>query len=356
MSEPETSRETSLLKGPMLALVSALLFGVSTPLAKVLLGNIHPLMLASILYLGSGIGLFIYSRFRRELSETALTAGDWLWLAPAIFCGGILGPILLLVGLQLTSASAASLLLVLEGVFSALIAWIAFREHFHIRIGIGMAAITLGAAVLAWQGEFSLETAYGPVLIVLACLSWAADNNFTRKVALSNPVQIAMIKGLVAGSVNLALCLLVGVVSFEPILVAAGALIGFLSYGVGLVIFVYALRAIGSARTAAYYSVAPFIGALVAVVLLGEPVTWQLAIAALLMAFGVWLHLSEHHEHPHQHETLEHSHSHIHDMHHQHEHSAKDPAHEPHVHTHVHRPTRHTHPHFPDAHHTHEHT
>jgi hypothetical protein len=148
----------------------------------------------------------------------------------------------------------------------------------------------------------------------------------------------------------------VGVVSFEPVLVAAGALIGFLSYGVGLVIFVYALRAIGSARTAAYYSVAPFIGALVAVVLLGEPVTWQLAIAALLMAFGVWLHLSEHHEHPHQHETLEHSHSHIHDMHHQHEHSAKDPAHEPHVHTHVHRPTRHTHPHFPDAHHTHGHT
>lgn len=355
MKEHDTPREAVSLKGPAFALVSALLFGASTPLVKSILGNIHPLMLASILYLGSGLGLFVYSRFRREAAETALGAKDWLWFAPAILCGGILGPIFLLVGLQMTSASSASLLLILEGVFTALIAWIAFREQFHIRIGIGMAAITIGAAVLVWQGQFSPGNAVGPLLIVLACLAWAADNNFTRKVALSDPVQIAMIKGLVAGSVNLVLSYFWGVLSFEPRLIVAGGFIGFMSYGVGLVLFVLALRAVGSARTAAYYSVAPFMGASIAVLLLGELFTLQLALAALLMGFGVWLHLTEHHEHPHDHMLLKHSHSHNHDLHHQHEHGSGDPAGEPHVHAHVHRPMRHSHPHFPDPHHSHGH-
>lgn len=355
MKKQNASPHRASIRGPVLALVSALLFGASTPLAKGLLGGIHPLMLASILYLGSGLGLFIYSQFRRQATDVALSAKDWLWFAPAIVCGGIFGPVFLLLGLQMTSASSASLLLVLEGVFSALIAWIAFREHFHVRIGFGMLAITIGAVVLAWQGEFTIDNATGPLLIVLACLAWAADNNFTRKVALSDPVQIAMIKGLVAGSANLILGFFMGVLSYDPLLIAAGGIIGFMSYGVGLVLFVLALREVGSARTAAYYSVAPFIGASIAVLLLGEPFTLQLALAALLMGFGVWLHLTEHHEHDHDHALLEHTHPHVHDAHHQHQHGQGDPAGEPHLHAHTHRPLRHIHPHFPDPHHSHGH-
>lgn len=338
-----------------MALAAALLFGASTPLAKIILGNVHPLMLAAILYLGSGIGLFVYRQFRGDAAEAALSTIDWLWFAPAILCGGILGPVFLLFGLRLTAASTASLLLILEGVFTALIAWIAFREHFHARIGLGMAAISLGAAVLAWQGELSFGNAIGPLLIVLACLAWAADNNFTRNVALNDPVQIAMIKGLVAGSFNLVLSYSMGILTFEPRLIAAGGIIGFLAYGVGLVLFVIALRLVGSARTAAYYSVAPFMGTALAVLLLGEPVTLQLALAGALMGVGVWLHLTEHHEHAHDHPLIQHTHAHLHDLHHQHEHGANDPPGEPHTHAHVHRPIRHSHAHFPDLHHMHGH-
>lgn len=355
MKKGSVSQDEHSLKGPAFALVAALLFGASTPLAKIILGEVHPLMLAAVLYLGSGLGLAIYSRFRGDVGEAALGAKDWLWFAPAILCGGILGPVFLLFGLRLTSASTASLLLILEGVFTALVAWIAFREHFHIRIGIGMVAITVGAVVLAWQGGLSFGDAVGPLLIVLACLAWAADNNFTRKVALGDPVQIAMIKGLVAGIFNLVLSYVLGVLTFEPRLIAAGGLIGFLGYGVGLVLFVLALRLVGSARTAAYYSVAPFMGAAIAVLLLGESVTSQLILAGAIMGLGVWLHLTEHHEHAHDHALVEHAHAHVHDLHHQHEHTTSDPPGEPHTHVHVHLPMRHAHTHFPDLHHTHGH-
>lgn len=355
MQDNSVPHRENPLKGPVLALAAALLFGASTPLAKIILGEVHPLMLAAALYLGSGLGLLAYKQLRSDAAEAALSARVWLWFAPAILCGGILGPVFLLFGLRLTAASTASLLLILEGVFTALIAWMAFREHFHARIGLGMAAITLGAGVLAWQGELSIGNAAGPLLIVLACLAWAVDNNFTRKVALNDPVQIAMIKGLVAGSFNLALSWVTGALAFEPRLIAAGVLIGFFAYGVGLVFFVVALRLVGSARTAAYYSVAPFIGAAISVLLLGEPVTLQLVLAGALMAFGIWLHLTEHHEHAHDHPLIKHTHAHVHDLHHQHEHAPNDPRGEPHTHVHVHRPMRHSHAHFPDLHHTHGH-
>jgi drug/metabolite transporter (DMT)-like permease len=347
--------------GPMLALSSAALFGASTPFAKVLVGDLHPALLAAILYLGSGIGLLVVRSTRRILHITSspasehLGAAGVLWLGAAILFGGVLGPLLLMFGLTLTPAASASLLLNMEGVLTALLAWFVFRENFDSRIALGMASIVAGAVVLSWQGDASASNLLGPLAVVGACLAWAIDNNFTRKVSLSDPVQIAMLKGLVAGTVNLAVAILLGTALPVPGAVAAAALLGFLGYGLSLVLFVLALREIGTARTAAYYSTAPFIGAALAFIALREPVTSAWVISGLLMSFGVWLHLTERHEHEHEHEPLVHTHTHVHDEHHRHEHQPSDPPGEPHSHKHVHVRLQHNHPHFPDMHHHHSH-
>ena len=243
----------------------------------------------------------------------------------------------------------------MEGVFTALLAWFVFRENFDSRIALGMACIVAGAVVLSWQGEAAVTGVYGPLAVVGACLAWAIDNNLTRKVSLSDPVQIAMLKGLVAGAVNLSLAVFIGTAMPSPPTIAAAAVLGFVGYGLSLVLFVLALREIGTARTGAYYSTAPFIGAMIAFIVLREPVTPALVISGLLMAVGVWLHLTERHEHKHEHEPLTHTHSHVHDAHHQHEHGPSDPPGEPHSHKHAHVRLRHKHPHFPDVHHQHLH-
>lgn len=352
-------RLPGLWPGGALALASAALFGASTPFAKALLGAIDPWMLAGLFYLGSGIGLFVVRlvryRARAELKEAALCGKDWLWFGPAILAGGVIGPLLLMLGLVLTPASTASLFLTLEGVFTAIVAWIAFREHFNWRIGTGMAAIAAGALCLAWTDSVTLRDIGGPLLIAGACLAWAVDNNLTRRVALSDPMQIVMIKGLVAGSTNLALSLAMGGVFPNPTSAALAGIAGFAGYGVSLVLFVIALRHIGTARTGAYFSIAPFVGAVIAIAWLGETVTLQLLAAGILMGFGVWLHFTESHAHEHDHEVITHTHRHRHDEHHRHEHGSDDPPSEPHVHRHVHTSLRHVHAHYPDAHHGHSH-
>ena len=344
-----------------LALLSAALFGISTPAAKVLLGTVDPAILAGLLYCGAGLGIAVVRRAGQLViaksgsSEAALERKDIPFLAGAIAAGGIAGPILLMVGLQQTDASAASLLLTLEGVATALMAWFIFHENFDRRIAVGMACLVAGAIVLSWSGRPELSGLLGPLAIVGACVAWGLDNNLTRKVSLSDPLQIVELKGLIAGPVNLALGLIVGG-QLPPLSVSALAgLAGFLGYGVSLVLFVYALRHLGTARTGAYFSTAPFLGAIAALVLLREPLTVQLLAAGLLMAAGVWLHLTEHHEHEHMHEPMEHAHPHVHDEHHQHEHSPDDPRGEPHTHTHRHGRLRHSHPHVPDMHHQHKH-
>jgi drug/metabolite transporter (DMT)-like permease len=191
--------------------------------------------------------------------------------------------------------------------------------------------------------------------IVGACIAWGLDNNLTRKVSLADPLQIVELKGLIAGPVNLALGLLAGGHLPGASVSMAAGLVGFLGYGVSLVLFVYALRHLGTARTGAYFSTAPFLGAVAALALLQEPLTAQLLAAGVLMGIGVWLHLTEHHEHEHLHEPLEHAHPHVHDEHHQHVHGPDDPLGEPHTHAHRHEPLRHRHPHVPDMHHHHKH-
>ena len=345
----------------VLALISAVLFGASTPAAKALLGAIDPAVLAGLLYCGAGVGVGILRRLRTRFlstsasAEVSLSTNEWPWLIGAILTGGIIGPLLLMLGLARTEASSASLLLTFESVATAMLAWFVFRENFDRRIALGMMCFVTGALVLSWSRQPSLATVLGPALIIGACIAWGLDNNLTRKVSLSDPLQIVELKGLIAGPVNLGLGLLAGGHFPSPFSFAAAGVIGFVGYGVSLTLFVLALRHLGSARTGAYFSTAPFFGAVVAIVFLREPVTLQLLIAGLLMAAGVWLHVTEHHEHEHVHEPMEHAHPHIHDTHHQHEHGPNDPPGEPHTHVHRHGRLRHIHPHVPDMHHTHEH-
>ena len=334
---------------------------VSTPAAKVLLGTIDPTVLAGLLYCGAGLGVAVVRRVgwfasaQTGRSEAALGRSDVPYLAGAIVAGGVAGPVLLMSGLQRTDASAASLLLTLEGVATALMAWFIFHENFDRRIALGMACLVGGAVVLSWTGQPELSGLLGPLAIVGACVAWGLDNNLTRKVSLADPLQVVELKGLIAGPVNLGLGLVAGGQLPGLSVASLAGLVGFVGYGVSLVLFVYALRHLGTARTGAYFSTAPFLGAIVALVLLREPLTVQLIAAGLLMAIGVWLHLTEHHEHEHVHEPMEHSHPHVHDEHHQHEHSADDPPGEPHTHAHRHERLKHKHPHVPDMHHQHRH-
>jgi len=343
------------------ALASAALFGASTPAAKALLGSSHPAVLGGLLYCGAGIGVALLRRLApailsaRDAREEALGRADLPWLAGSIVSGGIVGPLLLLTGLVQTDAATASLLLTLEGAATALMAWFIFHENFDRRIAWGVACLVAGAAILSWSGTPTLEGVMGPFAIIGACLAWGLDNNLTRKVSLADPLQIVELKGLVAGPVNLAVGLWAGGSLPEPATALAAGLVGFIGYGVSLVLFVVALRHLGTARTGAYFSTAPFLGAIVAVAVLGEPITTALVSAGILMATGVWLHATEHHEHEHVHEPLEHSHPHVHDEHHQHSHSAENPVGEHHTHPHSHGRLRHTHPHVPDVHHQHRH-
>ena len=336
------------------ALLSAALFGASTPLAKLLVGSISPLALAGLLYLGSGIGLAAWLIVRRK-RPTALARGDWLWLAGAIAAGGIVGPALLMYGLARTDAATASLLLNLEAVFTAALAWIVFRENVDRRVFAGMAAIVAGGVVLSWDQVPQARGSAGPLLIAAACLAWALDNNLTRRVSGGDAVMLAALKGLVAGAVNFALALAIGAYMPAPGAIALAGLVGLLGYGVSLVLFIMALRELGTARTGAYFSVAPVFGAALALAFLAEragPAFWA---AAALMAIGVWLHLAERHEHEHVHEPMTHSHEHAHDAHHHHTHEAGWDGREPHTHAHEHGRLRHRHPHYPDLHHRHRH-
>jgi len=346
------------LSAPLYALAAAALFGLATPVAKLLIGSADPWLLAGLFYLGSGLGLAALRAgrsMRKVAGEAALSRRDAPWLGGAIFFGGIVGPLLLMAGLARTEAASASLLLTLEGAATALIAWFAFREGVDRRVASGMGLIVAGAIVLAWQGAARPAGFLGPAAIVGACIAWGIDNNLTRKVALADPLEIAMYKGLIAGPVSMALALAQGAAIPGLAVIAAAALVGFLGYGISLVLFVIALRYLGTARTGAYFSTAPFVGAAAAIPLLAEPLSATLLIAGVLMGAGVWLHLTERHAHEHEHEAVEHEHRHTHDEHHRHAHTAHDPPGEPHSHRHVHGRLRHAHAHMPDSHHRHSH-
>lgn len=345
---------------PIYALGAAVFFGISTPLAKILVGQVQPIMLAGLLYLGSGLGLGIIwiaqsLLLRDDPREASLQRSDMPWLAGAIAFGGIAGPILLMVGLTLTSGSAASLLLNLEAVFTAMLAWLAFRENCDRRILLGMGLIVAGGIVLGWGGPLHFGSLWGAAAISGACLCWGLDNNLTTRVSAGNPVHVACLKGLVAGCANLILALSLGAAVPGWTIITRAAILGVTGYGLSLMLFVLALRHLGAARTGAYFSSAPFVGATVAIIFLNEPLTATMAVAAVLMGLGVWLHLTEQHGHMHLHADMLHEHRHHHDDHHQHDHGDEPEVGKAHVHVHQHGCLGHAHHHYPDLHHHHEH-
>jgi drug/metabolite transporter (DMT)-like permease len=349
---------SSSRKGIAFALGAAVLFGVSAPVAKALLTSASPQLLAGLLYLGSGFGLSLVAAARRQSvvrAEAPLGRRDLPWLSGAILFGGVVGPLFLLAGLSRTPASSTSLLLNLEGVFTAVLAWIVFRENVDRRIGLGMLAIIAGGVLLSWEGTLRWGGIAGPFAIAAACACWAVDNNLTQKVSGGDPVTIAMLKGLTAGSVNTVAALTLGSVLPDGPAILSALLLGFVSYGVSLVLFVLALRHLGTARTGAYFSLAPFVGAAISIVAWRERPTPMFWVAAVSMGIGLWLHLTERHEHLHAHEATEHAHAHVHDQHHQHQHADDDPPGEPHSHRHRHEPLVHSHRHYPDTHHRHDH-
>lgn len=340
------------------ALGAAALFGASTPLAKQYVADLSALLLAGLLYLGSGAGLCGLRLLRdRGWRQPALARGEWPWLLAAVACGGVAGPSLLMLGLARMSAASASLLLNLEAVLTALLAWLVFRENADRRVVLGMLLIVAGGLLLSWPGTPASggDDRWGAALIAAACLCWALDNNLTRRVSHADALFLASLKGLVAATVNLTLACLMGQSLPAWSVTAPVLLIGFLGYGLSLSLFIVALRGLGAARTGAYFSVAPFVGAAIALGVFRENTSALFWSAGLLMAIGIWLHLSERHEHPHRHDALRHRHPHRHDAHHQHAHEPPWDARETHDHEHEHSPLEHNHPHFPDLHHRHGH-
>jgi drug/metabolite transporter (DMT)-like permease len=339
------------------ALAAAALFGASTPLAKALLRDLSPVFLAGLLYLGSGIGLGLVRIARdRGWRTPTMAKKEWAWLLLAIGFGGVLGPLALMLGLTRTPAATASLLLNLEAVLTAVLAWVVFRENTDRRIVLGMLLIVAGAVLLALPSSSQgAHLSWGALLIAGACLCWALDNNFTRKVSASDALFIAGLKGLAAGIVNVVIALTLGARLPAMPIVGMALAVGLIGYGISLVLFVLALRGLGSARTGAYFSTAPFIGAAIAILAFGEHASWVFWLAAALMGAGVGLHLTERHEHLHTHEPITHTHRHVHDEHHQHAHDFEWDGREPHTHEHTHAPLTHSHPHYPDIHHQHRH-
>ena len=342
-------------KGLGCALGAAALFGASTPAAKLLLGNLSPLMLSAILYLGAAIALSAY-RFLPgfESREAQITRRDLTPICGIIFFGGMLGPILMLVGLQRLSAVTGSLLLNLEGPFTSVIAIGLMREHLGKREMLAVATIMLGGMLVSLQPGPVGGNWIGVVEMAAACLSWGVDNNLTQRVSLRDPVAVARIKTLAAGSCTLVIALWQNgwAIPGATDVVSAGA-VGGLCYGVSIVLDVKALRVLGAARESGYFATAPFVGAVLSIVVFRElPKLSELAGAAA-MVVGVIVLLREQHSHRHTHDIVFHEHLHVHDEHHQHQHEGV--VSEPHSHLHEHPALTHEHLHVSDSHHRHIH-
>ena len=339
--------------------VSAALFGISPPLAKLLVQDIPPVALAGLLYLGAFMGLSLYSIIKGVFSDesvrsTNLKKGDYPWLFGAVVSGGIIAPICLMLGLSQISGFTTSLLLNLEGIFTAVIAVIFFDEKAGKRLWLALMCMTVAGVFLTWDSSQSKFNFLGPLLVTFAMLCWGIDNNLTRNISTRNPIQITRIKGFVSGLVSISLAYTLGINIQWDVSVLYAMLLGSFSYGISLVFFIKALEGLGSFRTGIFFSLAPFIGAVTSLILLQEWIGWVMFPAIMLTVAGVWLISTEKHLHLHLHQEVVHTHLHNHkDSHHIHEHI--EIVHEPHVHEHKHPEESHIHSHWPDTHHRHEH-
>lgn len=351
---------SSQSQGATFGLAAAALFGVSPPLAKVLLPDSSPLLVAGLLYLGAGLGLLAFELLFHRGSRTArrealVRSSDLRLLTGIIVTGGIMGPVLMLWGLQRLSGVVTSLLLNLEAPFTILLSVVFFREHLDKPEAMGAMLIIAAAAVLTYRpGDMRVDV-MGFAAVVAACLCWAIDNNLSQRVSLRDPIMVTRIKTLGAGTCTLSLALFTGQSLPRPSVLLAALMLGLFSYGVSLVLDMQALRLLGAAREAGYFASAPFIGALAAVPILGERWDGRDFLATGLMAVGVALLFRAHHSHLHAHAEVLHDHAHVHEDHHDHEHEGGGPMEEPHAHSHYHLSLTHDHPHVSELHHRHEH-
>lgn len=342
------------------ALLAAALFGASAPFAKLLLGEVEPVLLAGLLYLSSGLSAALLGwgqrvRAKGVTVEAGLARQEWPWLAGAVLAGGILAPIVLLFSLRETAAATASLLLNFEGLATTLIAVWFFREAISRKIAGAIGLIAAASIILSWnsQGEWGLSL--GALGILLACVLWGLDNNFTRRISAKNPLTIVAVKGLVAGSFSLLLGLLLGNPLPGWLTVLGAMVLGSLSYGLSIMLFILAMREMGAARTSALFSTAPFIGAILSFLILREPLDMRFGLGFLVMVIGAYLLVGEDHGHAHHHAYLVHEHRHSHDDdHHSHDHP-EGASQQAHAHPHEHSSGEHEHPHTPDLHHHHDH-
>ncbi|HBW36913.1 DMT family transporter [Desulfosporosinus sp. BICA1-9] len=343
------------------AIAAAILFGVSAPISKLLLGEIAPVPMAALLYLGSGIGLFLWRYLQkadqRYSNEARIVRSDMPWIIGAILAGGIAAPIVLMFSLKNASASTASLLLNFEGVATTIIAGVVFKENIGKRIWSAVLLITIASILLSWNTSGQWGFSLSSLGVLAACVLWGVDNNFTRNVSAKDPLSIVTIKGLSSGAFSLVLALIIGQPFPHLIYVVGAMILGCLSYGFSIVLFIRAMRELGSARTSALFGIAPFLGAILSVFLFREAQGIQFIVSLPVMIFGAVLLLKEGHIHLHRHTEYEHEHRHCHnDLHHAHfRQGDKLPKSGYHSHIHLHKTTEHRHPHTPDIHHRHIH-
>lgn len=342
-----------------LALASALLAGANAPLAKLLLSDTDPLFLAALLYIGCGIGVLFFKILRRfsrnpGTAEAHITRQDLPWLTGATLAGGVAAPIVMLFSLRETPAATASLLLNFEAAATTLIAWLIFKEAISRNAWWALGAITAASIFLSLETDAGWGISIGALGILLACVLWGLDNNFTRNISAKDPLDIVMVKGMAAGTFSLALAMLSG----RPLPVLPNTLwalgLGAVSYGLGIVLYVLAQRGLGAARTSALFSASPLTGVLLSLLIFGDASPFKLLGGIPLVMVGTILLVIEQHGHAHTHARVSHSHAHSHDdMHHNHPHEGLPP--ERHVHPHEHDQLFHDHPHLPDTHHRHTH-
>lgn len=335
------------------ALLAALFFGASAPISKLLLGDVPPILMAAFLYLGSGTGISFVKLSQRLASnqrEAGIKSPDVKWLAGAIISGGILAPIILMISLKNTPASTASLLLNFEGVGTTLIALFFFRESISRRALTAIFIITLASIFLSTDFKSGFGFSLSALGVIGACVLWGVDNNFTRNISAKDPLTIVGWKGLVAGTFSLLLGLFLGQRLPTLTSILSILLLGFISYGLSTMLFIYSMRGLGAARTSALYGTAPLAGVLLSILIFKDPITFLFGIAAVLMIVGALLLANEEHAHFHIHMPVVHEHRHSHDEFHSHEEIDRMHSHE-----HEHPQTEHEHGHMPDIHHRHGH-
>jgi drug/metabolite transporter (DMT)-like permease len=349
----KTAFELPALQGGFLALLAATLFGVSTPLVQRFGQGVGPFETAALLYAGAAI-VGALSR-RPATREAALARADWPRLLAMAGFGAVLAPVCLAWGLQRTSGTSASLMLTLEALFTALLAWRLYRESMDRRVWAAMLLLLAGGIVLVLdQARGGDAQLLGLLAVLVATAAWGIDNTLSRALAERDPSQVVMAKAALGAPAAGLLAVVFNEPLPSPLAAAALLCIGATGYGLSLRLYLLAQRAFGAARTGSVFAFAPFIGAALAVLMGDRSAGWPMALGGSLMLTGILLHLAESHGHEHTHEPLEHEHAHRHDDGH-HDHAHDEVPQGEHSHAHRHDPVRHTHAHVPDVHHAHRH-